>query len=84
MSMTEEHVAVAAKTGAVITQVASAGTLIFGLTLNEWGVLVGIVTAILGLIMQWYFGNQKLKNQREAYAQAGNRAYEIDTGKSDL
>lgn len=82
--MDDQQVVLAAKTGSVITQISGATSVIFGLTLNEWGVIVGLVGVVLGLVMQWYFGSQKLALQRQLYAKLQHPDQEPDTGKGEL
>ena len=82
--MDESQTVLASKAGAVITQISSGASVVFGLTLNEWGVIVGLVGVVLGLIMQWYFGSQKLKLQRQLYAKLQHPNQEPDTGKGEL
>lgn len=64
--------AVAIKTATVVTQAAAAGTVYFGLTLNELGVVVGMLVAIVGLIGQlgltWYYKHQHLQIARKKRA----------------
>lgn len=43
------------------TFVSSAGTVYFGLTLNDIGVAVGIISTLAALVMNWYFKRQHLK-----------------------
>lgn len=56
----------------------------FALSIQEAGVVVGIATAIIGLLMQAYFGWQKLKLQKAAYAQLGVKADDADSEKTKL
>lgn len=64
--------AVAIKVANTVTQTAAAGTIYFGLTLNEIGVIVGIVVAVIGLVGQlaltWYYKHQHLQLAREKRA----------------
>lgn len=64
--------AVAIKAANVVTQAAAAGTVYFGLTLNELGVIVGMFVAIVGLIGQltltWYYKHQHLQLARNKRA----------------
>lgn len=64
--------AVAIKTANAVTQAAAAGTVYFGLTLNELGVIVGMFVAIVGLIGQltltWYYKHQHLELARQKRA----------------
>lgn len=82
--MNDHEVVLASKTGAVITQISGATSVVFGLSLNEWGVIVGLIGVVLGLVMQWYFGSQKLKLQRELYAKIQHPDQDPDTGKGEL
>lgn len=59
--------AVGAKVAAGVTYAGSGGAVLAGLTLTEWGVIVGIITAIVGLAMQWYFNDLRNKREREAH-----------------
>lgn len=52
--------------------------------LSEIGVVVGILTAVLGLFLQGYLGWQKLKLQKQAYAALGTRADLLDSQKAEL
>lgn len=66
--MTQETAEIAgAKIGAGVTYVGSGMTVIAGLTLTEWGVVVGILTAIVGLGFQWYFRSRRNKREEEAH-----------------
>lgn len=62
----------AIKTANVVTQAAAAGTVYFGLTLNEIGVIVGILVGVIGLIGQlgltWYYKHQHLQLARKKRA----------------
>ncbi len=62
----------AIKTSNVVTQAAAAGTVYFGLTLNEIGVIVGIIVGVVGLIGQlsltWYYKHQHLQLARQKRA----------------
>lgn len=64
--------AVAIKVANAVTQTAAAGTVYFGLTLNEIGVIVGMLVAVLGLIGQigltWYYKHQHLQIARQKRA----------------
>jgi MFS superfamily sulfate permease-like transporter len=51
------------------------GAAFFGLTLNEVGVLVGIVIAILGFLVNWYYKHKSFL-LREAEANARNRRHD--------
>lgn len=55
--------AVGAKVAAGVTYAGSGGAVLAGLTLTEWGVIVGIITAVVGLALQAYFGWRR--NERE-------------------
>lgn len=67
--------AVAIKAANAVTQAAAAGTVYFGLTLNELGVIIGIIVAVVGLIGQlgltWYYKHQHLELARQK--RAGDR-----------
>jgi hypothetical protein len=69
--------AVAIKVANAVTQTAAAGTVYFGLTLNELGVVVGILVAIVGLIGQlsltWYYKHQHLQLARQKRAADNDR-----------
>ena len=56
--------AVVVKAANTVTQVAAAGTVYAGLTLNEIGVIIGMAVAVVGLIGQlgitWYYKHQHL------------------------
>jgi hypothetical protein len=62
----------AIKTANVVTQAAAAGTVYFGLTLNEIGVIIGMFVAVIGLIGQlgltWYYKHQHLELARQKRA----------------
>ena len=55
---------------------------VFGI--QEAGVVVGIATAIICLLIQAYFGWQRLKLQKAAYAQLGAKADQVDSEKAKL
>lgn len=65
--MKDEQINVAASVSAAVTKIGSGTAVIFGFTLNELGVVVGIATAVLGLIMQAYFGLKNLQERKKAY-----------------
>ena len=44
-----------------------AGAVVSGLTLNEAGVIVGIVVAVAGLAAQLYFGIRRDRRERELH-----------------
>lgn len=48
------------------TYAAAGGTVYFGLTLNEIGVVVGICATIVTLVMNWWFKKQHLDIARKA------------------
>ena len=64
--------AVAIKVAGTVTQAAAAGTVYFGLTLNEIGVVIGMLVAVIGLIGQigltWYYKHQHLELARKKRA----------------
>jgi hypothetical protein len=53
-------------------------------TLETIGISVGILTALGGLLLQAYFGWQKLKLQKQAYERLGSKADEADSQKGEL
>lgn len=55
-------------------QVGAAGSFVFGLTLNEIGVLIGIVVGVGGLIMQWYYRRKEYRLKELYYAKHGIKA----------
>lgn len=65
------------KTTQVMMYGGSLGTILSGLSLNQWGVIVGMVVAVLGLVGNWainiYFSylDHKLKRARLAAELAG-------------
>jgi hypothetical protein len=56
----------------------------FVISLEEFGIITGIIGVICGLALQAYFGWQKLKLQKAAYAQLGAKADEVDSEKANL
>jgi hypothetical protein len=52
-------------------QVGAAGSVIFGLSLNEWGVVIGILVAVGGLGMQWYYRRKEYKLKALYYEKHG-------------
>ena len=80
--MNDENLSLASSFSSAVTKLGSGGAVVFGLTLNELGVVVGIATAVLGLIMQGYFGLKKLQYQKKTYEAMSKRAR--DTGKGEL
>lgn len=64
--------AVAIKAANAVTQAAAAGTIYFGLTLNEIGVIIGMFVAVVGLVGQlgltWYYKHQHLELARQKRA----------------
>jgi Bacteriophage holin family HP1 len=43
------------------TMIGSSATVIFGLSLNEWGVVVGIITALAGLAVNFYYRRKEYR-----------------------
>lgn len=74
-SVTSSLVATAVKadTAHKVTQVGASGAVIFGLALNEWGVIVGIVVAIGGLGIQWYYKRKEYRLKELYYEKHGVR-----------
>lgn len=72
--------ALGAKIGAGLTYTGSGGAVTSGLaytadaaqggglTLAEWGIIVGIFTALIGLAIQAYFGFTRHRREAEAHA----------------
>jgi Bacteriophage holin family HP1 len=50
-----------------VTMLSSGATVAFGLTLNELGVVVGIVTAVLGLLVNIYYRRKEYRLRELAY-----------------
>lgn len=50
-----------------VTKVAGAVTTYFGFTVNEWGVIVGIVLGILSYVTQLYYKRQEMKLKKRYY-----------------
>ena len=82
--MNEHEIVLASKAATTATYGGSTVTVFAGLTANEWGMAVGIVCALIGVILQWYFGYEKLKLQRQLYAKLQHPNEEPDTGKQEL
>lgn len=65
--------AAAIKVAGTVTQAAAAGTVYFGLTLNEIGVIIGMFVAVVGLVGQlgltWYYKHQHLELARRKRAE---------------
>lgn len=59
---------VGAKVAAGVTYAGSGGAVLAGLTLTEWGVIVGIITAIVGLVMQAIFGWRREEREQREHA----------------
>lgn len=59
--------------------------LVFGLSLNEWGVLVGIVIGVLGFIVNVYYKHraQKMLEQKHAVELEILRANKVTYHKAD-
>ena len=64
MADAHSHAAVAAKT----TQVVGATVTLFGFSVNEWGVIVGIVLGILSYATQLYYKRKELRMKEKFYA----------------
>jgi len=54
-----------------LAQVGAASSLIFGLSINEWGVLIGILVGVGGLVMQWYYRRKEYKLKAMYYHKHG-------------
>lgn len=57
---------VATKVTSAASFTSALSTAYFGLTLNELGVIVGIIATIVTVVMNWYFKSQHLKLARLA------------------
>jgi hypothetical protein len=82
--MNEHEIIQASKASGAMTYGGSTGAIYSGLTANEWGVLTGVFCALIGLVMKWYFGYEKLKLQRQFYAKMQRPDQEPDTGGGEL
>ena len=60
---------IGAKAGAAMTYGGSGVAVIAGLSLTEWGVIVGIFTALVGLAVQIYFKNREDKRQERYWSE---------------
>lgn len=69
---TESSLAVSSKVALTLTTASGAGSAYAGFTVNDIGIIVGAIGVVLGLAMQWYFGQEKLKLIRQ-------RLQQIDT-----
>lgn len=56
--------AIGSKAGSIMTYGGSGGAVLAGLSVSDWGVIVGIVVAIIGLAVQIYF--KRREDQRQA------------------
>ena len=64
----------AAKNAERIQYVSSGATVIFGLTLNEWGVLIGMIVALGGFVLTWYYKHKSfLLREQEHHARMSSR-----------
>lgn len=54
------------------TYVSAGGTVYFGLTLNEIGVIVGIIATIVTLGMNWWFKREHLRIAQKAGTSDGD------------
>jgi NADH:ubiquinone oxidoreductase subunit 5 (subunit L)/multisubunit Na+/H+ antiporter MnhA subunit len=54
-----------------VAQVGAGGALVFGLTLNEFGVVVGIVVGVLGFLVQVYYRHKEFRLKALYYAKHG-------------
>ncbi len=52
--------------------------------LSDFGIVVGIVTAICGLALQAYFGYKNVQIKKEAYEKIGLKADELESNKAAL
>lgn len=50
---------------------ASAGTIVFGLTVNEWGVLIGTILAIATFVVNWVYRHKhyQLRKQEQGISE---------------
>jgi uncharacterized membrane protein len=68
MSLHEQATEAAVTKAATAAQyVGSGGALVFGLTANQWsvlGIIAGIVIALLGFLVNWYYRDQHLRLAR--------------------
>lgn len=54
-----------------LAQVGATGAVVFGLTLNELGVIVGIVVAVLGFMVQVFYRRKEFRLKELYYAKHG-------------
>jgi MFS superfamily sulfate permease-like transporter len=72
MQQKEQYAEQAADIASKVQYTGAGGAAFFGLTLNELGVLVGIVIAILGFLVNWYYKHQAFLMRAE-HANRRNR-----------
>lgn len=65
MQFSEHTEQLVAKGGAGLTYTGSGVTIIAGFTLSEWGFIVGMTTAIVGLVIQYVFNRRRDKREAE-------------------
>jgi tetrahydromethanopterin S-methyltransferase subunit G len=64
--MADERLHTLSETASKIQYTGAGSTILFGLTLNDWGILVGIVIGTIGLLVNIYF-KRKQYRLTEAY-----------------
>ncbi|MCX4027860.1 HP1 family phage holin [Spartinivicinus marinus] len=47
--------------------VASAGTVIAGLTLKDWGVIIGIILTTITVVVNWVYKHRRDKRETELF-----------------
>ncbi len=82
--MNEHDIVIASKAATTATYGGGTTAVFAGLTANEWGIVVGVIVGVAGVILQWYFGYEKLKLQRHLYSKIEHPSQEPDTGKQEL
>ena len=82
--MNEHEIILASKAATTATYGGGTVAVFAGLTANEWGVVIGVFCGLVGVVLQWYFGYEKLKLQRQLYAKMQHPDQQPDTGKGEL
>lgn len=71
------------KMGETMAYGGSAGTVVAGLSTSEVGVIVGIVTAVIGLAVQLFFGLRRDAREQQLHALSLEKLIEEADGPDD-
>ena len=68
MQVKQEHAEAIASTAEKIMYGGAGGSLLFGLTAQEMGIYVGIVVAVAGFLVNWYYKYKAFQLEKQIHA----------------